>query len=68
MVHVIIDTTAGLPRDLTRKLGIPVIPQYVIFGEKTYRDDSELDTLTFLKLPKGIKTASKNSRTSPRTL
>ncbi len=48
MVHIITDTTAGLPRDLTDRLGIPVLPQLVIFGEQTYRDDSELDTPTFL--------------------
>lgn len=65
MVHVITDTTAGLSRDLTRKLGIPVIPQYVIFGEKTYRDDSELDTQTFLKYLKESKQLPKTAAPSP---
>lgn len=65
MVHVITDTTAGLSRDLTKKLGIPVIPQYVIFGEKTYRDDSELDTQTFLKYLKESKQLPKTAAPSP---
>lgn len=65
MVHIIIDTTAGLPRDLTKKLGIPVIPQYVIFGEKSYRDDTELDTQSFLKLLKQSKQLPKTAAPPP---
>ena len=65
MVHIIIDTTAGLPSELTGKLGIPVVPQYVIFGEKSYRDDSELDTQTFLKLLKQSKQLPKTAAPSP---
>jgi DegV family protein with EDD domain len=65
MVRIITDTTAGLPRELTAKLGIPVIPQIVIFGEKTYRDDTELDTLTFLKLLKESKQLPKTAAPSP---
>jgi fatty acid kinase fatty acid binding subunit len=48
MVKIVTDTTAGLPRRLTAELGIPVLPQIVVFGEETYRDDTELDTATFL--------------------
>jgi DegV family protein with EDD domain len=65
MVRIITDTTAGLPRELTAKLGIPVIPQIVIFGEKTYRDDTELDTSTFLKLLKESKQLPKTAAPSP---
>jgi len=49
MIKIVADTTAGLPRDLTAKLGIPVLPQIVIFGETSYRDDTELDTAAFLQ-------------------
>ncbi len=48
MVKIVTDTTAGLPRRLTTELGIPVLPQIVVFGAETYRDDTELDTATFL--------------------
>jgi DegV family protein with EDD domain len=65
MIRIITDTTSGLPRQLTTRLGIPVIPQTVIFGEKAYRDDTELDTQTFLKLLKGSKQLPKTAAPSP---
>jgi len=65
MVKILTDTTCGLPRELTAQKGIPVIPQTVIFGEKAYRDDTELDTLTFLKLLKASKQLPKTSAPSP---
>lgn len=49
MIQIVTDTTAGLPMSRTDELGIPVLPQIIIFGEETYRDDTELDTPTFLK-------------------
>jgi len=49
MTLIVADTTCGLPRDLLKQRGIPLIPQIVIFGDKEYRDDSELDTAAFLE-------------------
>jgi len=65
MVRIITDTTAGLPQRLTAQLGIPVIPQNVIFGERSYRDDSEIDTATFLKMLKESKQLPKTAAPSP---
>jgi DegV family protein with EDD domain len=65
MVRIITDTTAGLPRELTKQLGIPIIPQNVIFGERSYRDDTELDTMTFLKMLKESKQLPKTAAPSP---
>jgi len=65
MVKIITDTTSGLPRELTSQLSLTVIPQNVIFGEKTYRDDTELDTLTFLKFLKESKQLPKTAAPSP---
>lgn len=48
MVQIVTDTTSGLPLELARQLGIPMVPQIIIFGEESYRDDTELDTPTFL--------------------
>ena len=48
MIKIIADTTSGLPRELLASLGIVLIPQIVVFGEQSYRDDTELDTATFL--------------------
>jgi DegV family protein with EDD domain len=49
MVKIVADTTSSLPVEVARKLGIPYLPQIINFGEQSYRDDSEINTATFLK-------------------
>ena len=49
MVRVIGDTTSGLTLDQAKDLGIEYIPQLVVFGETTYRDDTEIDSETFVR-------------------
>lgn len=49
MTKIVADTTSGLPLELAAQLGITMIPQLVIFGEETYRDDTELSTADFLR-------------------
>jgi DegV family protein with EDD domain len=49
MVKIITDTTCGLPYRTLEERGIPVLPQIIIFGEESYRDDAQLDTATFLQ-------------------
>jgi DegV family protein with EDD domain len=49
MVKIITDTTSGLPRHLAEEYDILILPQIIIFGEEAYRDDTELDTPTFLE-------------------
>ncbi len=65
MVTIIADTTTSLPLDALVVLGIPTLPQIIIFGDKEYRDDSELDTETFLKLLKASPVLPKTSAPSP---
>jgi DegV family protein with EDD domain len=48
MIHIIADTTCGLPQEQMKALKIPYLPQIIIFGETSYRDDTEIDTATFL--------------------
>jgi DegV family protein with EDD domain len=48
MVKIITDTTSSLPRHLAEEYDVPMLPQIIIFGEESYRDDTELDTPTFL--------------------
>jgi DegV family protein with EDD domain len=48
MLKIVADTTCGLPPNLANERGITLIPQIVIFGEDSYRDDSEIDSETFL--------------------
>jgi len=49
MIKIITDTTSGLPLEKAKELGISVLPQIIIFGEESYRDDTELSTATFLQ-------------------
>ncbi len=65
MVKIVTDTTAGLPRELTEQLGIPVLPQIVIFGEQSYRDDTELDTAEFLRKLKASPALPKTAAPPP---
>jgi DegV family protein with EDD domain len=65
MVTIIADTTCNLPREEARKLGIPFLPQIIIFGEESYRDDTEIDTQTFLKKLKASSTLPKTAAPPP---
>ena len=65
MVKIVADTTSGLPREMLKSLGIPLIPQIVSFGEESYRDDTELDTATFLSKLKSSKELPKTAAPSP---
>jgi len=48
MIKILADTTSTLSVDEARKLGIYYLPQIIIFGEKSYRDDTEISTVEFL--------------------
>ena len=37
-VKVVVDSTSDIPDELARELGITVVPTYVVFGGKAYRD------------------------------
>ncbi len=65
MVRIVADTTAGLPSDLTEQLGIPILPQIVIFGEQSFRDDFELNTAAFLEKLKAFPTLPKTAAPPP---
>jgi DegV family protein with EDD domain len=49
MIRIIADTTCALPAEILQKMGVAVLPQIIIFGEETYRDDTEMDSAAFLK-------------------
>ena len=65
MVKIVADTTAGLPREMLKTLGIPLIPQIVVFGEESFRDDTELDTAAFLEKLKAAKELPKTAAPAP---
>ena len=49
MVRVIADTTSSIPTQEAHRLGLYYIPQIIIFGDKSYRDDTEIDNKIFLE-------------------
>ena len=65
MVQIIADTTCSLPRDVLKARGIPLIPQVVMFGEQSYHDDNEIDTVTFLQKLKASPTLPKTAAPEP---
>ncbi len=65
MIKIIADTTCGLPLDELASLGIDVIPQIIIFDGQSYRDDTEIDTPTFLFKLQEAKELPKTSAPSP---
>ncbi len=65
MTQIIADTTCGLPLDELAELGIDVIPQIIIFDDKSYKDDSEIDTQTFLAKLKDARELPKTAAPPP---
>ena len=49
MTAVVVDSAANLPPDLVRDLGIVVVPMYLRFGERTYRDGVDLTPADFYR-------------------
>ena len=49
MVKIVTDTLSSIPLQVAEQHGIPMLPQIIIFGEESYRDDTEMDTDTFLE-------------------
>jgi len=52
MIKVIADTTSCIPPAEAEQLGIDYLPQIIIIGEESFRDDTEMDPLSFLKRQK----------------
>ncbi len=49
MVRIIGDTTSGFTLEQAKELGIEYIPQIIVFGDRSYRDDTEMDSAMFAK-------------------
>jgi len=66
MTRIVTDTTVGLPLEMLRERDIPVLPQIIIFGEESYRDDTELDTETFLEKLRAASDLPKTAAPPPQ--
>ena len=49
MVRIITDTTAALRPEVANRFNIPVIPQYINFGEDSYAEGIDMDIDTFMQ-------------------
>lgn len=56
MIKIIADTTCGLPLDFLKLAGIETLPQFITFGNETFRDDTEMNTESFLEKLRASKT------------
>ena len=65
MIKIIADTTCGLPLDILKQAGIEVLPQIITFGNETFRDDTEMDTGSFLEKLRASKTLPGTAAPSP---
>lgn len=63
-VAIIIDSTAYIPKELTEKYSIWVVPQVLIFGDKTFEDGVDIQPSEFYNK---LQTESVNPSTSQVT-
>jgi DegV family protein with EDD domain len=65
MIKVITDTTAGLSLDIANRYEIPVIPQIINFGEKSYYEGVDIDNATFMKMLSASRELPKTAAPPP---
>lgn len=65
MIKIIADTVSCISPGEAKELGIYYLPQIVIFGEETFRDDSEIDPIQFLKRLRTSTTLPKTAAPPP---
>lgn len=65
MVTIVADTTSSIPVAQAEAMGLPYIPQIIIFGDESYRDDHEIDTITFLNKLRAATTLPKTAAPPP---
>jgi len=48
MLTIVADTLSCIPPEVAHEMGIPYVPQIIIFGDESYKDDYEMDSATFI--------------------
>jgi len=49
MIKIVADTVSCISPAEAKQLGLYYIPQIIVFGEESFRDDTEMDAISFLK-------------------
>jgi DegV family protein with EDD domain len=65
MIHIVTDSTAGLPTALAQQYHIPIIPQVILFGDESYLEGVEMDHATFLRRLRAAKELPKTAAPPP---
>jgi fatty acid kinase fatty acid binding subunit len=65
MIHIITDTTSGLPQAIANRYHIPVIPQVINFGNKSYYENVDINNEEFMKLLIASKELPKTAAPPP---
>ena len=65
MVHIVADTISSIPVEEAKRLKLPYLPQIIIFGEESFKDDSEIDSETFLQKLRTSKELPKTAAPYP---
>lgn len=65
MIHIITDTTSGLPREIANRYHIPVIPQIINFGTQSYLEGVDIDNSKFMKMLIASKELPKTAAPPP---
>ena len=65
MIKIIADTTSVIEPEEAQSAGIIMLPQIIIFGDKSYRDDNEITTEEFLARLKSSPVLPKTAAPPP---
>lgn len=65
MIHIITDTTSGLPREYAEKYHIPVIPQIINFENKSFYEGVDINNAQFMRMLKEAKILPKTAAPPP---
>ncbi len=64
-IRIVTDSTADIPPEQARALGITVVPLTVFFGEEAYLDGIELDNASFYRKLQTSKVSPRTSQPPP---
>ena len=67
-VRIVTDTTAALPADYAAAHSIEVVPQIILFGKESFREDVDLTYAEFIRRLKSSHQLPKTAAPEPRDL
>jgi DegV family protein with EDD domain len=65
MIRIVADTTSTLTVDDAKNIGVYLLPQMIVFGDKEYRDDYEITSEEFMSKLKSSAVLPKTAAPSP---